>query len=458
MKYQILGYNQEAIIDYKLKLEDIHILRWIADFMPKMKSIVHNNKEYYWVSYSAIVKDLPILNIGHKQIAYRLRKMRKLDILDMQTRKHSHGTWTFYRFSEGYEKLMSESFLDYQKDKKNLPTTAKKEAMAHCQKNSSHIHTTNILHTTKEEIFTNVNSPDPQVDRQKKSFELNQSEYDLLLPIFTHWNNQEELTTHKFPDSPGSRCSQLVYNTAQIVKKIINNEYYDKLSLPDDLRNMLSERTFNTELILDTINTLKSSYSPNMMPKNKNYLPKDIVTFFYNVRTEFSYFLKFIKECGVTPIKDAIVQEEESKVPENILKLYKPLFRHENAQTNRLVARKLPKLIEFYNSLDKDLELLYSHRGFNNKFGSVNLFCRQHISYLNEYYGGKRMTAGHLNTHGNVWEAFLSWIKDHYSISFTLSNSMKAGLWDQVIVDRVRKGELTGDEANELMENENPYR
>ena len=427
MKYNILGYNQQGAADMNLKVEDLHILRWFADFKPKMKTIIHNNKEYYWLSYKAILEDLPILNIGVRRLAGRMKNLVDLGILEVHLVKHSNGTSTFYRFGDKYKNLIPDSYLD---------------------RDSSFNNVYKELQTVGE---TNGNS--------KKTFALSKSEYELVKPIIEYWNSKENLTKHKFPDGPEKECSQTVYRTAKMVEKIISGEFYLKLGIPADLKNIAINRDFDVKMIIDTIELLNVAYRDDMKPTNKNYLPKDIKTFLYNPRTTFSYFLKLQKD-GLQEIKKSVDDKLREAVPDDVLKLYEPLFKDENAQTKRMVLRKLPELIKFYDTIDKDLEVLFSDRDWNGKFGNAVRFCKQHVSYLKEYYrNNEHLTAGHLNTHGKVWEAFLAWNKDKNAIWFDPNNNQKIALYDRMIAEKAKRGEITIEEANEVLDgNGNPYR
>ncbi|TAN67681.1 hypothetical protein WS9_007520 [Paraclostridium sordellii 8483] len=65
MKYTIEGFNQRNAISLGLNCEDLILLRWFVDFKNtsdmKKKYIEKVNDMGYWVSYSYLIKELPIL-------------------------------------------------------------------------------------------------------------------------------------------------------------------------------------------------------------------------------------------------------------------------------------------------------------------------------------------------------------------------------------------------------------
>ena len=65
MKYTIEGFNQRNAIALGLNSEDLVLLRWFVDFKNtsdmKKKYIKHANDMGYWISYSYLIQELPIL-------------------------------------------------------------------------------------------------------------------------------------------------------------------------------------------------------------------------------------------------------------------------------------------------------------------------------------------------------------------------------------------------------------
>ena len=107
MKYSILGFNQEKIVNYnkdglKCDLTDLLLLNYIiyAQANPKMKHCVDDDmKSCVWLCHEHILKDLPILNMTEGTLRNRLTKLRKMELLTSKTlaNENSQGTRTYYR-------------------------------------------------------------------------------------------------------------------------------------------------------------------------------------------------------------------------------------------------------------------------------------------------------------------------------------------------------------------------
>lgn len=117
MKYTINGFSQEAALNMratitengtsktiKLDCTDLLILRWFVDFYPNMHKTIIDGAEAAWVSYDALLEDMPILDIGKRALFARLKKMEQLGILTHKT-VTSKGIFSFYGFGENYKLL-----------------------------------------------------------------------------------------------------------------------------------------------------------------------------------------------------------------------------------------------------------------------------------------------------------------------------------------------------------------
>ena len=121
MKYTIEGFSQERLIELGLDATDAHILRWFVDFQntKKMKTIIHDEKTWYWVNYTGIMNDLPILNIDKRTIQRRFGKLVKADILLHYTHKVG-GSYSCYAINPAG---IYTSLIEYNKDEKKQPDT-----------------------------------------------------------------------------------------------------------------------------------------------------------------------------------------------------------------------------------------------------------------------------------------------------------------------------------------------
>lgn len=120
MKYSILGFNQEQVINLqkvknnkviKLDVVDLLILQNLSNYANRESIVKYNigDKVYFSVHYSAIIEDLPIISIQKQALADRLDKMVFLGVLEKQIIKSNAGTFTAFRMGEMYEKLIFEA-------------------------------------------------------------------------------------------------------------------------------------------------------------------------------------------------------------------------------------------------------------------------------------------------------------------------------------------------------------
>lgn len=119
MKYTILGFNQAKAINLqkeqdgkvrKLDVIDLLILQDVADIMNRSKFIKYtiDDKVYFSIQYSAIIEDLPIIDIKKQALSDRLDKMCFLGLLEKKIVKNQSGTWVAFRMGSEYEKLIYE--------------------------------------------------------------------------------------------------------------------------------------------------------------------------------------------------------------------------------------------------------------------------------------------------------------------------------------------------------------
>jgi hypothetical protein len=117
MKYTIEGFSQEYACSLrkevdgktiKLDCTDLVILRWFVDFYPKMMKVEIEGVQYAWISYSDLLRDMPLLDIQKRMLASRLQKMADFEILKHKTAK-ANGTFSYYGFGKNYAKLVDDA-------------------------------------------------------------------------------------------------------------------------------------------------------------------------------------------------------------------------------------------------------------------------------------------------------------------------------------------------------------
>lgn len=108
MKYNVLGFYQPRAIELGLCSDDLLVLRWFVDFAgtPKMRTMIIDNQIYYWVNYSTVLEELPILKIS-KQTLYKkhFTNLCNANVLIHKQVKDG-GNFSYYCYGINYETLV----------------------------------------------------------------------------------------------------------------------------------------------------------------------------------------------------------------------------------------------------------------------------------------------------------------------------------------------------------------
>lgn len=178
MRYTIEGFSQTEAIKFRrteivngkekvvtLDCTDLVILRWFVDFWPNMMKVEIGGKQYAWLSYKALIEDMPLIGIKKGMLALRLKKLVSFDILSHQTVK-SGGTFSYYGFGSEYIRLVdthhaqqssdtAQDFSEGVPNKLDTPQQKISDQINPSTKDSS-TRKPNICHPTIEEVMAYV--------------------------------------------------------------------------------------------------------------------------------------------------------------------------------------------------------------------------------------------------------------------------------------------------------------
>lgn len=84
MKYTIHGFSQKHLVELGLGGDEAMVLRWFVDFQDagRMRAFIQDNRVYYWISYAAVLEDLPIIGGSVKTMSRRFDKLVAAGILE----------------------------------------------------------------------------------------------------------------------------------------------------------------------------------------------------------------------------------------------------------------------------------------------------------------------------------------------------------------------------------------
>lgn len=120
LRFSILGFAQERALgiravkegkELRLDVTDLLLLNQIADF-PNRKyvmKIIEEDKIFFWMSYTEILGELPILNMKKQALRDRFDKLIALGLLEKRTSKMSN--MTFFRLTDAYESLKYDTLV-----------------------------------------------------------------------------------------------------------------------------------------------------------------------------------------------------------------------------------------------------------------------------------------------------------------------------------------------------------
>lgn len=114
LRFSILGYAQERVLEIRavkngkelrLDITDLLLLNQIADFPNRsgVMKIIDDDKIFFWMAYSEILDELPILNLKKQALRDRFDKLVHLGLLEKRVGKISN--MTFFRLTDRYESL-----------------------------------------------------------------------------------------------------------------------------------------------------------------------------------------------------------------------------------------------------------------------------------------------------------------------------------------------------------------
>jgi hypothetical protein len=99
LRFSILGFAQERVIgvratdgnkELRLDVTDLLLLNQIADFPNRsgVMKIIEDDKIYFWMAYSEILGELPILNLKKQALRDRFDKLVTLGLLEKKIGYH----------------------------------------------------------------------------------------------------------------------------------------------------------------------------------------------------------------------------------------------------------------------------------------------------------------------------------------------------------------------------------
>lgn len=239
MKYNVLGFYQPRAIELGLCSDDLLVLRWFVDFAgtPKMRTMIIDNQIYYWVNYSTVLEELPILKIS-KQTLYKkhFTNLCNANVLIHKQVKDG-GNFSYYCYGINYETLVylqtgdtplvknNDLVSEFTKGSVEMYQTLVSKSTEQRLDNNKIILQDNIKEKVKKEKFV------PPTLEEVKEYAKSRGREDLAIKFFEYFD------TGKWIDSEGKPVKNwkqkfITWDNKnqkpQSTKKTESREYSDK--------------------------------------------------------------------------------------------------------------------------------------------------------------------------------------------------------------------------------------
>lgn len=234
MKYEVLGFYQQRAVELGLCSDDLLVLRWFVDFAgtKKMQSMIIDNQIYYWVNYSTVLKELPILKIS-KQTLYKkhFNNLCNANVLIHKQIKEG-GNFSYYCYGINYETLVYLQSDD--------PLVKNTDLVSNSTKGCVEIEQTLVSKSTKQRLNNNIiniqdNNKEKDKEKEKADWE---SMFETLWSKYPRKENKilaKKTFEHKIRELEEQECidkCNAIYKAQTIsINEWIKNET-DKQYIP----------------------------------------------------------------------------------------------------------------------------------------------------------------------------------------------------------------------------------
>lgn len=239
MKYTIEGFSQKeaaklqkTIIEngktktISLDCTDLVLLRWFVDFFPSMMKVTIDGTQYAWVSYQAILDDMPLLGLGKRSLFDRLKKMSQLGILVHKTVR-SGGTFSYYGFGENYN-LLVRKYDSYHVQNNSYPM---KQTSEGCEANFR-----GAVKQTSDQINPST-TDDPSIKQSKKGRKSNS--FDEIINAYTDSPSTRELLGEWLQNRKAKRAAMTDNAIKRNIDKLDEYARESRMSVDDYLAEVV---------------------------------------------------------------------------------------------------------------------------------------------------------------------------------------------------------------------------
>ncbi len=407
MHVAIQGFNQSKLLQLGLKIEHAIILDWLVYFAHsgKQKIICTKNKyeHYYWVSYKKVFEDFPTLHFHSNQ---KLNEMFKelsgeysgnpnnYPIIKL-IKNSPEGRMVAFALRENIITWLRElggneamNSLIY-----NKPISIKKEHRQSHKINPNIKDIITDLLLIKKEDKTNLFRDKPIGD----DFNYTQGLKYASEKIFALYEGRFS-THYKVLDS--------------FVQK--NKDHNIDKAL-EDIHSCKGNWNKIKILLVKAAKNYATWFNPENNPTNKDWLPKNIDAWLFDIHNSNALFLACINGSAY-PLREVSAEKIYNSIPKEVRTLFKSYFNPDKMDGFAYWS-KVKSLIKYYQQYRDEL--------CNEDTNCLYWFGNNLISWLNEYLDWLRQFADpiyttHLGTRCATWYAWLRKARIDHEISTNL--------------------------------------
>lgn len=321
MRLTCEGFLQEYLVKLNLTTSDAYILRWFLSFTQSgnQEYIESDNKIYYWVKYSKVINDLPIIKIknhvvvgnifrrlcGQGQVNEYEYPLEKINTYDSKYNK------VYFRFKPEILQIMENDKMtslltgheiitkkvrdkDYQRIPVNPNVLSIFKKLLKVQENGKQLFTNHEL-PTDEHHYTNLFG----------TFQ------DAMLSLY------EGRFLTKYSSEKMDEWFRNKY------KYYLNPE-----KQKEAIRNCKNDWDEIKKLVINSANNYSKWFNIDTEQYNKRLLPRSIIDWIYNIHTKTSMFYVSLL-IPPSSAREADADKMYNSIPSKIRSIFSPIYREE---------------------------------------------------------------------------------------------------------------------------------
>jgi hypothetical protein len=397
----IASYDDKELVKLGLTLNDAYFLEWFINFKDskKMNRLSDNlNKDlehdYYWITYSKIIDDLPLLYIKNN-----------VSINAMHNRLSGKGKNNYYEYPLIRQKvnidMINKSFIAIRPE-----VIAKMKGVGF----TDELGITNIPKKEKKDSICSLNPNTEKILLELDKLRLpdNRKLFSFTMP-----------TDHKIHTKSMKRFQDCLYDLYEgrfnSRNKIADwfkekNKYYLDRTATKEIFDCKGNWSNIFMVIQCAANNYISWFEKDRETENKEWLTRDIGSWMYYSLKQTSMFLVSIK-CKATKTREVIAEKTFNNLPSHITNLFSEFYKDE--WDGLTYWNKIYSVYKWYKDNAKNLMA----ENINYKYWldkGVSDFMQEYYDFINVELGIKYLK--HFGTKNPTWNWFVSSKKEEHGI------------------------------------------